>query len=386
MGYEIEKIAKKMPSIITPLSTLYFLSIAIAYFLGKNFPDATCLLNTKLDNRPIRMKKIEELSNDEIKHVREQQEVCHSGNCTRKEYNKIEWPDVDDKHPIIWVGGMPRSGTTLMRAILDVHPDVRCGEETRVIPRVLMSRKQIKSSKNIKDLVMGENDLDRTEAQYVDEAMKRFILDVIEKHGPIARRLCNKDPFALKYMEDLTKWYPNSKFIYMIRDARSVAHSIITRKVTITGYDLNSYPDVIGRWDQANALMWEQCKKLGPTVCMPVHYEHLVLEKETVLRAIAQFLNLEWTDALVHHEEHIGSDISLSSLERSTDQVVKALYKSALSSWEGKISDEDLDKVAEVAPLMKVFGYKPEVHKGAYDQFISTNQGEEFKKTFPFRI
>ena len=86
----------------------------------------------------------------------------------------------------------------------------------------------------------------------------------------------------------MTKWYPNSKFIYMIRDARSVAHSIITRKVTITGYDLNSYPDVIGRWDQANALMWEQCKKLGPTVCMPVHYEHLVLEKETVLRAIGK--------------------------------------------------------------------------------------------------
>ena len=59
----------------------------------------------------------------------------------------------------------------------------------------------IKSEIENSDLVMGENDLDRTEAQYVDEAMKRFILDVIEKHGPIARRLCNKDPFALKYME-----------------------------------------------------------------------------------------------------------------------------------------------------------------------------------------
>ena len=72
----------------------------------------------------------------------------------------------------------------------------------------------------------------------------------------------------------------------MIRDARSVAHSIITRKVTITGYDLSSYPDVIGKWDAANSLMWEQCKSLGPQYCMPVHYEHLVLEKETVLRAI----------------------------------------------------------------------------------------------------
>ena len=41
-----------------------------------------------------------------------------------------------------------------MRAILDVHPDVRCGEETRVIPRVLMARKQIKSSKNVKGKIL----------------------------------------------------------------------------------------------------------------------------------------------------------------------------------------------------------------------------------------
>ena len=47
---------------------------------------------------------------------------------------------------------MPRSGTTLMRAILDVHPDVRCGEETRVIPRVLMARRNIKTANNMKGL------------------------------------------------------------------------------------------------------------------------------------------------------------------------------------------------------------------------------------------
>ena len=33
-----------------------------------------------------------------------------------------------------------RSGTTLMRAMLDAHPEVRCGEETRVVPRILQVR------------------------------------------------------------------------------------------------------------------------------------------------------------------------------------------------------------------------------------------------------
>ena len=42
--------------------------------------------------------------------------------------------------PLVFIGGVPRSGTTLMRAMLDAHPEVRCGQETRVIPRILQLR------------------------------------------------------------------------------------------------------------------------------------------------------------------------------------------------------------------------------------------------------
>jgi len=55
---------------------------------------------------------------------------------------------------------------------------------------------------------------------------------VIAKHGEPAPRLCNKDPFALKSMVELTKMFPNAKFLLMIRDGRAVVHSIMSRKVS----------------------------------------------------------------------------------------------------------------------------------------------------------
>lgn len=54
----------------------------------------------------------------------------------------------DRMEPMIFIGGMPRSGTTLARVLLDAHPDIRCGEETRVLPRLLQMRAQwVKSQK-----------------------------------------------------------------------------------------------------------------------------------------------------------------------------------------------------------------------------------------------
>ena len=51
-------------------------------------------------------------------------------NGQKKEYNS-------ETHPFIFIGGHPRSGTTLVRAMLDAHQKIRCGEETRIIPRIL---------------------------------------------------------------------------------------------------------------------------------------------------------------------------------------------------------------------------------------------------------
>jgi protein-tyrosine sulfotransferase len=76
--------------------------------------------------------------------------------------------------PLVFIGGMPRSGTTLMRAMLDAHPEIRCGEETRVIPRLLGMKSQwLKSEKESKRLL----EAGLTE-EVIQSALAAFILEV----------------------------------------------------------------------------------------------------------------------------------------------------------------------------------------------------------------
>ena len=75
-----------------------------------------------------------------------------------------------------------------MRAMLDAHPDVRCGEETRVVPRLLQMRSHWKKSQ--------KESMRLEEAGLTDDvlasAISSFILEVVARHGEPAPRLCNK--------------------------------------------------------------------------------------------------------------------------------------------------------------------------------------------------
>ena len=148
----------------------------------------------------------------------------------------------DKTTPIIFVRGMPRSGTDLMRVILDAHPEVRCGEETHLVPLLLGLRSNL-----------GGTDISRTilksagiTGEILDSATRAFILEIIAQHGEPAKYLCNKDQFTQKSTIYLKRIFPNSKFLLMIRDGRATVHSMITRNVSIDGFNLESYKQSLG--------------------------------------------------------------------------------------------------------------------------------------------
>jgi hypothetical protein len=66
-----------------------------------------------------------------------------------------------------------------------------------------------------------------------------------------------------------------------------------------------------------------QCKEMGTDHCLRVPYEQLVLHPRPWMEKILKYLDLEWTEDVMHHEKMVGKEhgISLSKVERSSDQV-----------------------------------------------------------------
>ncbi|PBC32185.1 Protein-tyrosine sulfotransferase [Apis cerana cerana] len=276
--------------------------------------------------------------------------------------------------PLIFIGGVPRSGTTLVRAMLDAHPDVRCGQETRVIPRILQMRMHwLKSERE--NLRLSEAGISK---EVMDSAIAAFCLEIIARHAEPAPRLCNKDPLTLKMGSYILDLFPNAKFIFMIRDGRATVHSIISRKVTITGFDLSSYRQSLIKWNHAISIMYGQCKEIGSDKCLMVPYEQLVLHPRQWMKKILNFLDVPWNESVMHHEEFINKPggVPLSKVERSSDQIIKPVNLEALTKWVGHIPDDVVREMPDIAPMLSVLGYDPYANPpvyGAPDRLVSEN-------------
>lgn len=97
----------------------------------------------------------------------------------------------------------------------------------------------------------------------LNNAVGAFIGTIIEQHGDKANLFCDKDPLALKMMIRLSEIFPQAKFILMIRDARATVHSMIVRKVPVSGFDRTNKEVGLIRCQSATNRVYSKCSQLG---------------------------------------------------------------------------------------------------------------------------
>jgi protein-tyrosine sulfotransferase len=146
----------------------------------------------------------------------------------------------------------------------------------------------------------------------IDSSIRAFIYEIIAQHSKFADVLCDKDPSVWKYAQYISKLFPNAKFLLLIRDARAIIHSIMTRNLTIAGFSLTDYRQNLKSWNNGISIMVSRCKDFGQNQCFMVYYEQLVLQPKKTIESIFKFLNLSMVDSVLPHEELVGKKISFS--------------------------------------------------------------------------
>jgi len=286
-----------------------FFSLSKAYEDKGNYEKAFFFME-KGNN--IKRKKID-YSIDEEQHFFEEIKKlfkdCNFNNTTKKIFN--------DKK-IIFILGMPRSGTTLTEQILSTHKNVYgCGELSflrNIILENFYSQKSF-SKKDIENIII-EN-IESISNKYID-LLKNYKIDEYY--------VIDKAPLNFQWIGFIKIFFPQSKIIHCKRDPKDNCLSLY--KNSFASNDINwSYnkEELIKYYELYEDLMnfW---KSKFPDFIYDIDYEEIVADQETVTKKLLKFCELSWDPNCLEYYEYNKKQIDTFS----TIQARKPIYKSSV--------------------------------------------------------
>jgi hypothetical protein len=259
--------------------------------------------------------------------------------------------------PPIFAGGAGRSGTTLLRVILDSHPNIACGPELKVTPALcrLWQDFQTSLSPPLREYLLTPNDINAIFAQTIVSLLEKYR----QKSGKL--RVAEKSPNNVFFFEHLNHMFPDSPLIHVIRDGRDVVCSLLTMQWMDpkTGKPLEYTRDV-----RKAAEYWARAVRTGQTVArqkpsvakryVELRYEELVNDPVSTLHPLFTFLDEPWDPAVLQFHQQ---QRNLAG-ESSAEQVSRELYTSAVARWQRDLKPEHKSAIKDVAgDLLVELGY-----------------------------
>jgi hypothetical protein len=257
--------------------------------------------------------------------------------------------------PPIFVGGCPRSGTTLLRAILDSHPSIACGPELRAFPTLASLSADTRR-------VMGETLASHyhLSAGDLDGAFARLMMSFLEplRARSGKPRVAEKTPANALHFGELARLFPQAHFVQIVRDARDVVSSLLGMTWTDdrTGRRLPITVDA-----GAAARAWREHviggRAVAGSACyLELRYERLVSETEDQLRALFAFLGEPWSDEVLsfHGRDRRTEGVNETSAERAAG----AIDAAAIGRWRNDLSPPAKTAIkTEAGALLIELGY-----------------------------
>lgn len=203
----------------------------------------------------------------------------------------------------IFVGGAPRSGTTLVQRILNAHSLVYGGPEFDLIPRLMELRRLF-----LNKIEGGRIDAFLSKEQ-CDNQFSQFIAGIFRSKLKEAKStyISEKTPSNVLVFSDICELFPEARCVLVLRDPRSIVASML--KVSKKAGHSSA------RIDESFGTTWSclrymnSCWGKGFEAARKhanvriVFYEDIVANPETAVRQLCQDLELPFEEPMLHIEE-----------------------------------------------------------------------------------
>jgi hypothetical protein len=194
---------------------------------------------------------------------------------------------------------------------------------------------------------------------------KAFIEEITRLGG--CSRPCVKFPVDVGHIPELLQWFPDCKIVHITRDPRAVAMSK-RNDPSGTAIKVTEHPGFA--WLIRRLAVWFVIAQYRRTSQLHVRFKHLtnyrlfryedlLAEPEGVLKGLCEFIEVDFTEDLLHPEtgRHEHQRSSLTGKQR------KAFDASAAIRWQTIIPVFDKWLITNLTKgSMKRLGYDPETH------------------------
>ena len=239
------------------------------------------------------------------------------------------------KEKIIFICGMPRSGTTLIEQIISSHHQVSATGENNFLSMFIKENYLINftlsEKKILKDIYSKDN------------LFQDFVLKSLSNYNFNSKVFTDKSVQNFLWIGFIKYFFPNSKIIVTDRNAKDICLSIFkinfkngfmnfayNQKDIANFYNL--YSDLINFW-----------KKLFPNEIYTANYENLIQNSEIEIQKLISFCDLDWDQNCLRHDNN-KSLIKTASMS----QARKPIYKSSIN-----LSDNYSEYLNEMFTLLK---------------------------------
>jgi len=264
-------------------------------------------------------------------------------------------PGSESFAPVV-IGGCGRSGTTLLRMMLDSHRRLCCGPESSLFRRRAIDAGWLADRFGLpRDAVGALRDAAGSRADFIQS----FAGLCMERAGKA--RWAEKTPRNIGRVGAVFRLFPAARFVHVLRDGRDVAcslrthprHKVVDGQLVPTGIR-RPIAGCARRWvrDIEGSRRW-----WGDPRFLTLRYEDLVRDPRPVLERLMAFLGEDWDEAML---AHAAADSPFRDATRfaQNPEALGAVSTSALSRWQRDLDARDRRIFKRIAgPLLVELGY-----------------------------